>query len=90
MKWTSHLAQGWTRIAGAQQVLISGISAATSIGTIFFFKKKFKSSESMESKDTTNVTIKNEAIKEEYADGSTKTTRKQEINMDYQTKLLKF
>lgn len=79
-------------IAGAS-VLISGISAATSIGTIFFFKKKFKSSESMESKDTTNVTIKNEAIKEEYADGSTKTTRKQEINitdidMDIGSKLI--
>lgn len=67
-------------IAGAS-VLISGISAATSIGTIFFFKKKFKSSESAESKDTTNVTIKNEATKEENADGSSKTVRKQEIQI---------
>lgn len=79
-------------IAGAS-VLISGISAATSIGTLFFFKKKFKSSESMESKDTTNVTIKNEAIKEEGADGSIKTIRKQEINitdidMDIGSKLI--
>lgn len=67
-------------VAGAS-VLISGISAVTSIGTIFFFKKKFKSSESAESTDTTNVIIENEAIKEEHADGSSKTTRKQKIKI---------
>lgn len=79
-------------IAGAS-VLISGISATVSIGTIFHFTKKFKSTEKVESKDTTNVTIKNEAIKEENADGSSKTTRKQEINitdidMDIGSKLI--
>lgn len=79
-------------IAGAS-ILISGISAATSIGTIFFFKKKYKSTESSESKDTTNVIIENEAIKEENPDGSSKTIRKQKINitdidMDIGSKLI--
>lgn len=79
-------------IAGAA-VLISGISAGVSIGTIFHFKKKFQSVEKVESKDTTDVTIKNEATKEEHVDGSSTTVRKQEIHitdidMDIGSKLI--
>lgn len=67
-------------IAGAA-VLISGISAGVSIGTIFHFKKKFKAVEKVESKDTTDITIKNEATKEDHGNGSSTTTRKQEIHI---------
>jgi len=67
-------------IAGAS-VLISGCSVVVSIGTMVHITRKFKSSEKIESKDTTSVTIKNESVKEENADGSSKTIRKQEITI---------
>ena len=58
--------------------VVSLASAGTSIGTLFHFKKKFKSVEKTASHDTTAITIKNEATKEEHKDGSSTTTRKQE------------
>ena len=67
-------------IAGAS-VLISAISAGVSIGTIFHFKRKFKAAEKVESKDTTDITIKNKATEEEHEDGTTVKTREQEIHI---------
>lgn len=67
-------------IAGAA-VLISGISAGVSIGTIFHFKRKFKAVEKVESKDTTDITIKNKATEEDHGDGTTTKTREQEIHI---------
>ena len=67
-------------IAGAS-VLISAISAGVSIGTIFHFKKKFKAVEKVESKDTTDITIKNKATEEDHEDGTTVKTREQEIRI---------
>ena len=67
-------------IAGAA-VLISGISAGVSIGTIFHFKRKFKAVEKVETKDTTDITIKNKATTEDHGDGSTTTIREQDIHI---------
>ena len=40
MKWTSHLAQGWTRIAGAQHMLITGLQKIIIDVDIIKAKKK--------------------------------------------------
>lgn len=67
-------------IAGAS-AFTSLVSAGTSLGTLFYFKEKFKSLEKFESKDTTNIKIKNKAEKEEHPDGTIRFTREQDIDI---------